>query len=608
MGKAGVLLLKRLAGIINKSIKRQLLTYFVTVAITSALLISIYNYSTSYRVLKENMVKTNSAYVQHLMELVDKDLVNIDLLTQGLLMNQELLKVLRKSPPYVKQYGEAELGLINEVGQQFKYNPIASYIVSFLIIGENGAFVDAGYNKGHFHMEEIKHKDWFMSNTSTHKNIFFPPVKNEKMLLEAEYYIPVIRHINDVFLRKKTGEIVVLFNNKLFNDLMGSAVEGEEMYLVDDSGKILAGTKAANYGRNIGELKLLKGLDLRRDSEYIDTTDKKNIIVYKRSTGTGWLLLKIIPIRKLSEQAANAAVSTLIMLSVTVIFAYLMSLYLTENFSRPLKKIMESVKEVAAGNFNHAVEVTGEHEIGKLGANINYMASEIKKYISELEIEHQERTKAEIRMLQNQINPHFLYNTLSSIRYMASLQKAEGIEEMACSLGRLLKSAMGNVNEKIPLEEELGLIEDYMKIQNIRYRGKIQYFCEVKDPALLRLPIIKFTLQPFVENAIFHGIEPKRGRGEIKMEITRSKDIVQIAILDNGMGMSQEKIKNLLNIEVKDFSGRGQRGIGVKNVIQRFHLIYGEGFKVSIDSVENRYTRVLLEFPAENTQDKEEGT
>lgn len=599
--------LRKLTDIINKSIKRQLLTYFIAVAITSALLISIYNYNNSYRVLRENIVKANFFYAQHLMEIVDKDLVNIDLLTQGLLLNQDLLKVLRKEPQFANRYDEAELLLMNEVAQQFKYNPIASYILSILIVGENGTFVDAGYNKGHFHIQELKQKNWFSSDTVTHKNMFFPPVANEKMLLDADFYIPVMRHVNDVFLRKKTGEIVVLFNNKLFQDMIGSTIEGEEMYLVDDHGKIIAGTQTTNFGKVMEEIDFIKGLNFNKNSKYIDTADKKNIIVYKKSQSTGWMLLKIIPIRKLSEQATSAAVSMLILLALTIVFAYLISLYLTDNFSRPLKKIMKSVKEIAAGNFNHRVEVTGGHEIGKLGDNINYMASQINKYIHELEIEHQERTKAEIRMLQNQINPHFLYNTLSSIRYMASLQKAEGIEEMAFSLGRLLKSAMGNVNEKIPLEEELGLVEDYMKIQNIRYRGKIRYSCDVADATLLQLPIIKFTLQPFVENAIFHGIEPKKGRGEIRIDIASRSKVLVITICDNGVGMSQDKIADLLNVDIMDFSGRGLRGIGVKNVIQRFHLIYGKGFKVSIDSEENQYTRVLLELPIEENAIKEEG-
>jgi two-component system sensor histidine kinase YesM len=186
----------------------------------------------------------------------------------------------------------------------------------------------------------------------------------------------------------------------------------------------------------------------------------------------------------------------LLLLGSTIFLCWWFSLFLSDNFTRPI-------------HFHN------DNEINDLGQNIAKMARDIQRLLEESLRQEQEKRAVEIKMLQGQINPHFLHNTLNSIKWMAALQGADGIKEMTNCLGKLLEAVMGEVNQKITLAAELQILDDYLYIQRIRYKGKVDFKKVIADKGILRYLIVKFTLQPLVENAIFHGIEPKRRIGRI---------------------------------------------------------------------------------------------
>ena len=262
--------------------------------------------------------------------------------------------------------------------------------------------------------------------------------------------------------------------------------------------------------------------------------------------------------------------------------------------------MLYQTKEIAAGNFYEDPSIEGEDELGTLGHGINEMAVNIRNLLNQVVKDEQEKRRLELEVLQNQVNPHFLYNTLNSLKLMATIQKADGIKEMVSALGRLLMNISKNTSEKISLEEELSLLDDYVHIQNIRYKGKIKLEYHIENQADLNSKIIKFTLQPIVENAIFHGIEPKKDAGRIKIFITcADDDYIMICIEDDGVGITQEQIKSILtSLPVK--KTRVLSGIGIKNVDERLKLVYGQQFGLSIESELGRYTRVYLKIPREN--------
>ena len=212
-----------------------------------------------------------------------------------------------------------------------------------------------------------------------------------------------------------------------------------------------------------------------------------------------------------------------------------------------------------------------------------------------LEDERQKRDY-EYQMLQSQINPHFLYNTLNSIKWMATAQNAPGIAEMTTSLARLLKNISKSAAALIPLEQELSLIQDYFMIQKYRYGGTIALVLEVGDKSLLACQIVKFTLQPIVENAIFHGIEPK-GAGTITIRILQpgGQDI-RIDVTDDGVGMPPELASRLLQ-ENAPTKHSFFKEIGIYNVHRRLQYEFGERYGLQVQSEPGRYTTISILLP-----------
>ncbi|MCR5822924.1 MAG: histidine kinase [Lachnospiraceae bacterium] len=206
-----------------------------------------------------------------------------------------------------------------------------------------------------------------------------------------------------------------------------------------------------------------------------------------------------------------------------------------------------------------------------------------------------EKNDLEYKMLQSQINPHFIYNTLNSIKWMATVQGSDGIAEMTTALAKLLKSLSKGSGLTVPIREELSLLRDYFTIQSYRYGGTISMDIRVDDPSIEDLKIVKFTLQPLVENAIFHGIEPK-GSGCIDVHLYYENGLVRIDVTDDGVGMPPEKAESIL----KDASENRSdffRELGVSNVNRRLLFEYGEPAGITIKSAEGEGTTMTISIP-----------
>jgi two-component system sensor histidine kinase YesM len=210
--------------------------------------------------------------------------------------------------------------------------------------------------------------------------------------------------------------------------------------------------------------------------------------------------------------------------------------------------------------------------------------------------EQRQLRKAEFELLQAQINPHFLYNTLNTIKWMATIQGSEGIADMSTALSRLMKNIAKSTTDLIPIKEEFSLVDDYFTIMKYRYGGTIDLEYVTEDEYLLKQEINRFSLQPIIENAIFHGIEPKGSAGKITIHTYRDGENLIIDVTDNGVGMSPEAIEDVL-------SGKSQtsteffKQIGVYNVNERIKYTFGDKYGIRITSEENKFTTMSFVLP-----------
>jgi two-component system sensor histidine kinase YesM len=274
--------------------------------------------------------------------------------------------------------------------------------------------------------------------------------------------------------------------------------------------------------------------------------------------------------------------------------ALIITLNLDRNISRPVARLRKKIDAISGGDFSSDPDIESDNELGQVGQGVNRMAQEIALLLDKRISDEKNKRDLEYRMLQSQINPHFLYNTLNSIKWMATIQNAAGIAEMTISLSRLLQTVSKDLRKVVPLGDELTLLDDYLIIQKYRYGGSVSLVKELEDSELLKTLIPRFTLQPLVENAIFHGIEPK-GSGTIRVETVRSGNDVLVRIRDDGVGIKAETITQIYTAG-QDKSGMF-RELGLHNVDERLRYAFGEGYGLSIQSEEGQYTEVSIRLP-----------
>ncbi len=270
--------------------------------------------------------------------------------------------------------------------------------------------------------------------------------------------------------------------------------------------------------------------------------------------------------------------------------------------TRPVEALQQRIARIGQGDFAADSSIEWEGELGDIGRGINRMAGDIEGLMARRLEDQQREQDLEYRMLQNEMNPHFIYNTLNSIRWMATIQNAPGIAEMVTALARLTKSVSKSTEKLVPLQAELALLNDYFTIQQYRYGGDIEIeVAHIEDETLCqRCMIPRFTLQPLAENAIFHGLEPKGGFGSVLLEIRTDKETgdVLVTMTDDGVGMPPETLAHVLD-EPREENTKMEkyRHVGLWNVHRRLQYSFGEKYGLVLESEPDVGTAVTIRLP-----------
>ncbi len=322
------------------------------------------------------------------------------------------------------------------------------------------------------------------------------------------------------------------------------------------------------------------------------------IIITRPLDMEGWYVSEYLDTSTLSRDIFHTfSWIVMIVLAATSMIGILLSLFLSKTVNVPVKKLQERMNRIAGGDFERDSSTEWNHELGEIGKNINDLSENVLSLMNQKLEDERQKKDYEYKMLQSQINPHFLYNTLNSIKWMATIQNAPGIAEMTTSLARLLKDISKGTANLVSLEHEISLLNDYFTIQQYRYGGTITLHYNIEDPGLTACNILRFTLQPIVENSIFHGIEPKGCAGTIDIHIYQDDNTdVHIDITDDGVGMEEEMTAHLLSSDTAA-SSSFFKDIGISNVHKRLQYEFGERYALSITSMPGLFTTVSILLP-----------
>ncbi|WP_141504059.1 cache domain-containing sensor histidine kinase [Paenibacillus luteus] len=307
------------------------------------------------------------------------------------------------------------------------------------------------------------------------------------------------------------------------------------------------------------------------------------ISVEQTSTYDRWIVVSEIPSAELAKNADMIRQTVTYVLILLILFGSLTIAGFGYRLYRPLRAMKRQVAAFKSGRFEASSEVYANNEIGELGRMLNTMAIRIQELLAEQQHSENLKRRLEIRALQSQINPHFMYNTLNTIRMFAILKDYDRINALMGRLVSMLRYSMENENQYVPLQEELSYLSDYIELINMRYKDQVVLLTEV-EVNLAKLPIPRLSLQPLIENAVFHGILPKKiEEGRIIVRVAFHPDLgcPLIEVEDDGQGMSEKEVEKLRARLQRD---ERVEGIGLQNVWLRFRFMFGRAARVELHS------------------------
>lgn len=412
---------------------------------------------------------------------------------------------------------------------------------------------------------------------------------------DYRWVITLSRVIRNPYTNERQGLFFIDLNYDTISNLCEKSAMGEHGYvfILDAAGNVIYHPKQQLLYTGLIEEEIDKVLSCGED--YF-ITDGRDGCLYTMSVSdkTGWTVVGVSYLDEMMETRRWITWTFFLTAVVLVSVAVLLSGFLADRITLPILKLRESMREVEKGNFEKAsVVVTEKNEIGSLGNSFNLMTRKIQELMAQNVEEQKEKRKIELRALQSQINPHFLYNTLDSIIWMAESGENEEVVQMTAALATMMRQSFNNKAEIVSLEAEMEHVESYLMIQKMRYMDKLNFSVSLEE-GIRECPIVKLVLQPLVENAIYHGIRYKNGSGTVRVIAKREGEEIHITVEDDGVGMSEQALQHIFDEHKVNYNSNG---VGVYNVERRLKLYYGNAYGLFYESERNRGTRVLMKIP-----------
>ena len=392
--------------------------------------------------------------------------------------------------------------------------------------------------------------------------------------------------------------------------------DGNSMTLIDNEGKTIASSDPTLLTRIRENAPIWDGIlaDERGYTKLHSGADSYTIN-YARTSVAPWTLINIQSERALLRDLESMKHYSALILLISITVSFAVGYFISARIGRPIVALERTMQQVRLTRFDVRFEYPHEDEVGKLGRTFNYMTEEIQslieqqsRYIEQLErekerVQEEQRLKrlAELKALQSQMTPHFLYNTLDSIKWMAESNGQPAIVRMITALASFFRTTLSRGKEIITIEEELSHVSSYLAIQKIRYADRFTYDIAM-DERVQQCLTVKFVLQPLVENAIYHGIKQQTGTGFIRISAALAGDTVELTVEDNGPGIHPVKLQ-LLRKRLLTSQEAHAEGYGLYNVNDRIKLYFGDAFGIRIDSEPGRGTRVTAKLPIANQEE-----
>lgn len=470
-------------------------------------------------------------------------------------------------------------------------------IYNIAVVAENGNVLINDGREGLNPNIDITQQDWYRAAIEEPSGVAVSSSHVQNSILSSyKWVITLSRAIFNPQTKQREGIFFMDLNYSAISDLCNNNSVGNQGYIfvVDEEGNLIYHPKQQLIYGGLMDEHIDEIMNAEGNSLITGSGDESRLYTISKSSKTGWSVVGTAYISDLTENNKEAQLLYFLAAVVILIGVLLISGFLSRAITRPIRKLTESMSLVQKGDFEKAnIDITDNNEIGSLSRSFNVMTEKIHALMEQNIYEQRQKRKSEIRALQSQINPHFLYNTLDSIIWMSEAGKNDEVVLMTSALAKLLRQSISNEKEQITIREEVEYVHSYLTIQKMRYKDKLEYTIDV-DKQILSVQIIKFVLQPLVENAIYHGLKYKQEKGNLDIRGYKKGDSICLTVADDGAGMDEEELKHIF--DKKEETGKAN-GVGVANVQKRIQLYYGPKYGISFFSKKSMGTVVTVTIP-----------
>lgn len=601
----------------DMSMERKLLLVFLIIITIPLSFISVITYKSYSESIQRNTIAYSEKLIDQMMDGIDDYIEDMKRISSMPAYVNDIKLNLIRSNRYYKQkemmvgkeggavLSPGDFDLLLSIQRGIEDN--ISFINN-IKRGSNTVYMFDAYGNGYYSTKDggvrldldQSYKFWSQqTKDSSGEALLFGTQAYTSNLQSTRYAFTIVRKIVDGLLNP-IGLIAVEANiSNLENQVaeLDKVTHGNSL-IVDDKGMVVYDSHKKMLATDVSDSELFKESKGIAGSFYNTVNEKEYLNIYSSSAKTNWKVIISIPVDVMMRDVKVTRNVTLAATFGIIVLALIVSIILSFALTKSLTQMIHLMKKVQSGDLDVTFRVTRLDEIGLLGHQFNRMLARIKQLIQDIYRIEEQKKEAELHALQSQINPHFIYNTLESIRMTAELNDDVEAADMISILGKLLRYSTSDVNGRTTMKQELGYVRNYVELLNCRYPNRFLLEIDV-PPALDNYSIIKLVFQPIIENAAYHGLDDSKAQMKLSIKCIITEHCLLFHIKDDGCGMDRATLDKL-NVSLKNESPPKKNingGIGMKNVQQRVRLHYGEAYGIEVYSELGCGTNVILSLP-----------
>ncbi len=443
--------------------------------------------------------------------------------------------------------------------------------------------------------------DWYKKAERSNGLIGWNYIEDER---DNRKYLSLIRKIDFINHHNK-GILVINVNSRLLNSILNQ--ETFETMIVDADNHIISANRPDRIGKTLADINFDPGVIKQQSGSFEAVVDGKSSQIQieallPESSLNGIRIISVFSIQSIVMNANQIIKLALIVITISFIVAFILIYGFSSLLTKRMLRLSKHITKVATGNLDIALAIDGKDEIGQLSRQFNAMVASINGLLIEVQETNKQKVELEskqnqikFKMMASQINPHFLFNALESIRMKAHMKGQSEISNVVRLLGKMMRKNLEAGQRNVTLHNEMDMVRCYLDIQKFRHEDRLKYELLI-DPSAEQIPILPLVIQPLVENAVIHGLESREEGGIVRIKAELIGDEVHVEVIDNGQGMTKERLEQVLQ-SLEDKNDGEQNRIGLRNVHLRLQLVYGKKYGLDIWSEPGIGTKVQFTIP-----------